>query len=226
MRRVAVYMLALVASLLLIWLIRLSCDSAEAFAYEHQVYSRFQAWYDHHNVPDDDEWHQQEQLILKAIALQPHNASIKNTAGRLYEYRAYQFSPQSAAARLQYAGQAAQMYRLSIQDSPLLVYPWMNLALIKLKQGEWDQEFLQAYKKAATLGPWEESVMPVLVEIGLLVYQNMDQPAQAFIAAYIDRIADAAGPYVGNQLHNRSAMCWRLQQIGHPQAYQRMCGKG
>ncbi|TLS78386.1 hypothetical protein FE236_01150 [Mariprofundus erugo] len=224
MKRAAVYLFALVATLLLAWQIRLSLDSAEAFSYEHRVYMSFQSWYASHQMPADAEWRAQEDLIMRAIALQKRNASIKNTAGRLYEYRAYQFSPQSTASRMQYAEKAAAMYRLATHDSPMLVYPWMNLALIKMKLGQWDQEFFHAYQQAVMLGPWESAVMPVLVEIGLLVYQNMDAASQQFIAAYIDRVGEGAGPVIGGQLHNKPAMCWRLQQMGQPKTYARICG--
>ncbi|TLS66759.1 hypothetical protein FEF65_09570 [Mariprofundus erugo] len=223
-KRAAVYLFAVVATLLLGWQISLSLDSAKAFSYEHRVYMSFQSWYASHQMPGEEEWQAQEALILRAIALQGRNASIKNTAGRLYEYRAYQFSPQSTALRMQYAEKAAAMYRLATHDSPMLVYPWMNLALIKMKLGQWDQEFFQAYRKAVMLGPWELAAMPVLVEIGLLVYPNMDGVSRQFISAYIDRVADGAGPMVGGQLHNKPAMCWRLQQMGHPKAYERICG--
>jgi len=219
-------LLALVATMFLIWMIKLAWDSAQAYADEHSVYMSFQHWYATGKAPELSQWSEQEHLIQSAIQKLQHHASFKNTAGRLYEYRAYKLS-KHVADREQYAHKAAEMYRLAARDSPVWVYPWMNLAIIKMRLGQWDQEFIEAYRQAVRLGPWESSTMPALVEVGLTVYQNMDQPSQQIIGEYIDRVAAGAGPMIGSQLASRgsrSAMCWRLQQMQKPKAYQRICG--
>jgi len=226
MNRILMPACALIVSVCLLWMIKLASDSARAFAYEHRVYMNFQSWYASGKRPDLSRYQEQEELITAAMKLLSNNASIRNTAGRLYEYRAFQFGSQSATVRRQYAVKAAEMYRLASRESPVWVYPWMNLAIIKMRSGEWDQEFIEAYRKAVMLGPWESATMPTLVEVGLTVYQNVDQPSQQIIGDYIDRVAAGAGPMISAELAkrgNRSAMCWRLERMGHPKAYQRIC---
>lgn len=62
-------------------------------------------------------------------------------------------------------------YRQAIRLRPAWPYVWADFAMAKARAGELDQEFFNALTQATRFGPWEQSVMDTVTQLGLW-YRN------------------------------------------------------
>ena len=78
-------------------------------------------------------------------------------------------------------------YKKAISLRPTWPYAWANLAMVKYRLGETDDEFYHAMHKADELGPWEPGVQSVIVDIGLHYWNSLSRSERTFILNMIDK---------------------------------------
>jgi len=70
---------------------------------------------------------------------------------------------------------------------PTSPFLWANLALTKLYLAEFDDEMMNALRRANELGPWEPVVQQTMVFVGLAVWQTLDAGLKQEMLASIER---------------------------------------
>ena len=78
-------------------------------------------------------------------------------------------------------------YKKAISLRPTWPYAWVNLALVKYRLGETDDEFYYALHKADELGPWEPGVQRVIVDIGLHYWNSLSSDERKFVLNIIEK---------------------------------------
>jgi len=188
---------------------------------------KIDSWYASKVLPTIKQWREQEQSLKDAVALMPANASMFNSMGRLYEFRAFRMES-STIGRDLYALKAIMQFRLARDASPAWVYPWMNMALIKARIGQIDVEYKHAYMSAIQSGPWERNVMPVLIELGLHAYALMGEQKQLQTLNYIDKVIAGEGGAIRSMLSSRGtidAVCEQLLKLQRSESFNKICDK-
>ncbi|MDQ6970766.1 MAG: hypothetical protein Q9M16_09675 [Mariprofundus sp.] len=217
--------LSLVSAALLSFLAYQSWSYGEAYAIQHRVQLQLNVWYADAIKPDRALWLEQKKDIDRAIAYMPDNAAFHNMLALLYEFRAFQMERKGIHRDLQLI-KARMQFRLAIKASPAWVYPWMNLANINSRIGQYDGEYVQAYERAIALGPWEKNTMPGLIELGLKAYVHLSKPEQQRVDNYIDRIAAGEGRWIGSLLKSRGTkpqVCQSLSTLQRKAAFEQIC---
>ena len=201
----------------------------DAYAWQHQVQLQLKQWQQSEgaSVPPLQQWQQQQQAMQQALDAMPRNAAFINTMGLLYEFRALNMEL-SLDGRTRYAGQATALFRQVTVDSPAWLYGWLNLARIKLRTGQVDDEFSQAYLRAAQLGPWERDSMATLFEMGLATHQLLSAQQERQVQAYLVRVASARGVWFARPLvvpaRSWPQLCDQLDMQPHTAVFEQICG--
>ena len=218
-------LLAATASILLVVLILQAGSYANAYSAQYRVHTNIDSWYKSTLLPTAEQWTEAETTIKSAIELMPDNASLINTLGRLYEFRAFQMERSSISREL-HALKAIIQFRKAATVSPAWVYPWLNLVQTKARAGQLDPEFTRAYFQATLLGPWERNAMPPLIELGLHAYGVMTIGQQKKVDSYIDKVANGEADYIAGALQSRgskAAVCEQLKKANRRIAFEKLC---
>jgi tetratricopeptide (TPR) repeat protein len=137
-------------------------------------------------APPDWSWEQAHRFLWLANRLNPLDPDVLNDLGRLHELKVTEeiaHEPDS----VMHLNRAAEYYRRSLERRPAFPYIWINLALLKIKQEQLDQEFALALKRAEALGPWEWNVQVGIAGGGMAVFDQLPAELQSLVKTTIDR---------------------------------------
>ncbi|WP_299200254.1 hypothetical protein [uncultured Amphritea sp.] len=142
--------------------------------------------------------------------------------GRLHHYNALiSDNPLLKSTALQ---EALVSYRHSNSLRPQWPYTQANIALIKAKSGEFDQEYQHMIRQSVSSGPWENGVNIALTEAGLLGWLSLNMDERKMIIDNIRRGIRRNPDHIKvilNRYNKRSLICANLQR----DVYQRkLCG--
>lgn len=114
----------------------------------------------------------------RALAFYPgSNGDYYDRLGQVEEWQAVGTRYGEAAA--QPARQAAlEAYRRAVEIRPDWPYSWVQLATIKLRMLEFDEEFDAALSRSFETGPWLIAINSRLAEIGLVAWSRLDEAQQ------------------------------------------------
>jgi len=153
----------------------------------HQSYRTLKAWQLSPFDMSDNEWDEIQHNLERAREFDPENPELLMASGLAYEgrfaYDAVQY-PQAREDR----EKALAYYRQSVKLRPSWPYGWIDLALVKYRLGELNQEFYDALAISAELGPWEPGVQRVIIDIGLHGWDHINDDAHTLV---IDTIKKA-----------------------------------
>lgn len=107
--------------------------------------------------------------LRAAHALDPANPGIAEDIARLQE-------PRDPGLALEYLRQSAR----ARPGSP---YTWANIAHVKSRLGQRDEEFTHAIRQAAAFGPWEPEVQILLAEVGLREWDRLPETTREMLRA-------------------------------------------
>jgi len=127
-----------------------------------------------------DEWPVLISDLSLALRLDKNNPEIHEWLGLAEEGQYVQGSVEwnkaSVARRI-----AAAYYRESINLQPTWPYAWADLATVKYRLREFDDELVEALHKSIQLGPWEPGIRRVVADIGMGIWSRLAGPDQEFI---------------------------------------------
>jgi polysaccharide biosynthesis protein VpsP len=182
--RVMLLILIVLLSVLILFIGKLGL----ADIYAHKSYSTLKKWQLAPFTMSDREWNAIQTSLEKAHHYDPENPEIMMAAGLAHEGR-FAFSavelPEARPARLI----ALAYYRESVKLRPTWPYGWVDLALVKYRLGEIDDEFYNALNTSAELGPWEPGVQKVIIDIGLHGWSLMNEDAHTLVLNTIKNAA-------------------------------------
>ncbi len=74
---------------------------------------------------------------------------------------------------------AAVHYRESIKQQPTWPHAWNDLASVKFRLSEIDQEYYAAVHKAVELGPWEPDIQDNLISTAVILWEELPESEKA-----------------------------------------------
>ncbi len=160
-----VYILSFVS--LLLWLIYCSWSNYVAHLHYYNVKNSFDFWRKHPEQLRLNDVEQNFISINSALSLVPDNSVYYQTRGQLYEWLAVLDSENREGI----LKRAIQDYQTSLEYRPLWAPTWINLASVKWRLGEIDEEFKGYLSNAIDVGSNQASVHKFIVKFGLTHYK-------------------------------------------------------
>ena len=128
-------------------------------------------------APADPEWVRGQELLSKALALDPGNPNYAEYMAQWYARAAFQLPARSLDAAV-YLRQSLAHFRRAAAARPSSPYTWSNIALIKLRLGEIDDELARAVTNSTQLGPWEPEVELAIADVMFIVGERLPPEAR------------------------------------------------
>ena len=135
---------------------------------------------------NDDDWDKLRADLSYALKHDPDNPDIHEYLALAIEGRFADIAPENNQA-MSSRREAYAHYKKSISIRPTSPFAWVNLALVKFRLGETDDEFYYALHKADELGPWEPGVQRVIVDIRLYYWNSLSPDEKKFVLHIIDK---------------------------------------
>ena len=148
--------------------------------YAHKSYRTLKTWQLAPYVMEDAKWDKIKNNLQHALVYDPGNPELMMATGLAYEGRYAEKAVQLPEAKAD-RGEALAYYRQSVALRPGWPYGWIDLALVKYRLGELDQEFYDALNTADELGPWEPGVQRVIIDIGLHGWNHIDDATHTLV---------------------------------------------
>ena len=143
-------------------------------------------WTKAQKAPQLPHWRAALEAMRTARELEPANASLTETSGRIYDWAAFGQSDRNPAA-MAFRRQALAHFRTTARQRPTSPYTWANVALMKSRVGELDAEYFGALRNAAFLGPWEDEVQLILAEATLQNWRALPEDIRTLAAQNVER---------------------------------------
>lgn len=144
-------------------------------------------WSERGAVASERAWEVAESAASRAIQLTPAAMAIHyDRLGRIHEWRQIDL-PFGNDAAVESRLAARDAYRKALDLRPLWPYTWARLAYIKLRLLQIDDEFDEALRQAAALGPWRSGVNRTLSEIGLIAWLELDTSQRDLVLEAVER---------------------------------------
>jgi hypothetical protein len=115
--------------------------------------------------------------LHKARDLDPLNPNILEDLGRFYAARVERGQSHEPVVR-ETRQQSLAYFRQALELRPTSGHAWVNVALMKFRLGEIDQEFSQSLAQALHRSPWEPQVQLLAIELGLGSWQALSDPTR------------------------------------------------
>src|SRR5690606_16680467 len=143
-------------------------------------------WADKRQTPSERAWRVAHDAAQRAIDFYPaHHGDYYDRLGRVHEWQQLDL-PVGAVAAEPSRTAALQAYRQSLEHRPTQPYTWAQLAFIKMRLWQLDDEFRQAITNAHQFAPWQRRANAAVAEAGLIAWPML-RPAER------ERVAEAAG---------------------------------
>lgn len=110
-------------------------------------------------------------------------------------------------------------YNTAIQQRPTWPYAYMSFALIKARFGDIDNEFKHALQQANRLGQREVDVIRPTVELGLILWPQLDDKTRRVVASAVERSAT----WKLNEAQNQKQKIFALSLVGFHQKQAEIC---
>lgn len=128
-------------------------------------------------VPDALKLNTLQAELHKAQDLDPGNPNLQEELGRFYAARVERGQAYDVEVRAT-RQQSLAYFRQALELRPTSGHAWVNVALMKFRLGEVDQEFSQSLLQALRRSPWEPQVQLIAIELGLTGWQVLSDPTR------------------------------------------------
>ncbi len=118
-------------------------------------------------VRDDERWASARAQLERAASLDADNPDLREALGRWHDAESLRLH---SDAELR---EALTDFRRALALRPSSAYTWANVALLKLRLAEFDDEFGDAAARAARLGPWEPEVQLILANVAFGAFDKL-----------------------------------------------------
>ncbi len=179
-------MMSLIAIPCLLYLTYIAGSWGLADIYARPSITVLEKWRSGDITLNGDDWDKLRADLSYALEHDPDNPDIHEYLALAIEGRFAEFAPENKEA-MPPRREAYAHYKKSISLRPTWPYAWVNLALVKYRLGETDNEFYHALHKADELGPWEPGVQRVIVDIGLHNWNSLSRDERKFVMSIIDK---------------------------------------
>jgi len=130
--------------------------------------------------PKEDEWESIKRNLTIALLSDPANPDLIYHLGVAHEAY-YIYYPTRNVAAKKHRIKAKAYYRDALTLRPVSPFYWVDLALVKYRLNELDDEFYAAMDNSVNLGPWEPGVQRVVIDIGLHAWRKLTPDGKAIV---------------------------------------------
>ena len=178
--------LSLIAIPCLLYLVYIAGSWSLADIYARPSIIILEKWRSDEITLNDDDWDELRKNLSIALEFDPDNPRFHEYLALAIEGRYAYIAPKNEEA-MPSRRAAYKHYKDSISIRPTWPYAWVNLALVKYRLGETDDEFYHALHKADELGPWEPGVQRVIADVGLHYWGSLSREERGFVLNIIDK---------------------------------------
>ncbi len=135
---------------------------------------------------EDKDWDRLRANLSKAVKLDPNNPEIHEKLAYVIEGRFFNVvskEPKAQIVRLL----ALEHYRKSVHLRPVWPYAWANVASIKYRLGQIDDEFFEALHNVVKFGAWEPGLQRLVVELWINELKAFPQEEHQFVLEVVSR---------------------------------------
>lgn len=165
---------------------------------------RMDAWEQADQPPTDAEWQRAARDMERAMFLSPSNPDYLMRMARLHMWREYA-APEGDPAAASDRHAALKYLREAVRKRPAWPLGWADIALVKRRAGELDDEFVQALTQAVRSGPWEPGVNRAVAEAGLAAWASLGKEMRTEVIQAVRRgmTSEPEAIYRSGRRHNR-----------------------
>ncbi len=147
---------------------------------------QFERWSTGKAKPSEDEVSAAVAQMRVASAYEPGNPNLHSDVGRLeyWQARTGALDDQLARSRRE---RALLSFRQAANLRPTSGHTWANVALTRYTLGQVDVEFAHALQQTLHWAPWQPQLQLLGIELGLAVWQALDEPSQRMVAEAIQQ---------------------------------------
>ncbi|MCK9382731.1 MAG: hypothetical protein M0P95_16905 [Sulfuritalea sp.] len=131
-------------------------------------------------VPDAIKLKAIQAELYKARDLDPGNPNLLEDLGRFHAARTERGRADDMAVR-ETRQESLAWFRQSLELRPTSGHAYVNVALMKFRLGEIDQEFSGSLQQALHRSPWEPQVQLMAIELGLASWQALSESTRQAI---------------------------------------------
>ena len=179
-------MMSLIAIPCLLYLTYIAGSWGLTDVYARPSITVLEKWRSENIALNGDDWDKLSADLSFALELDSDNPNIHEYLALAIEGRYANIAPKNIEA-MPSRREAYAHYKKSISLRPTWPYAWVNLALVKYRLGETDDEFYHALHKADELGPWEPGVQRVIVDVGLHYWKSLSRNERKFVLNIIEK---------------------------------------
>ena len=221
--------LAIIAIPFLFYYIYIASSWGLADVYSRPTINVLRDWKKGEFEPTQNDWLSYRSNLEQALCLNPTNAELHRHLGLVIQapYTSFQLGHKEA---LEARKNALKYYREAISLRPTWPYHYSDLALVKFRLLEIDEEFYDAMYASMEFGPWEPDIQRVIAEIGMVLWNILEAKERQFVLDTIRRSFIHA-----NKLHvaamRKAIEKWQFvdrvcEEVGLNDDLAKYCGKG
>ena len=137
--------------------------------------------------PSVEQWQRTVDGLHEALRLAPRDPNLWDYLALAYEAGQRHFYP--GGANNVYTEYALIHFRQEASLRPTWPHAWVRVALMKYQLRQLDDELSWALYLSMRLGPWEPGVQLIAADIGLALWDRMDQPFKDLVRDNLRRAA-------------------------------------
>ena len=177
--------LLIIPCFLLIVIIKMSGSLGLADVESLKARASIKQWQNDSQSFNTDDWDKVYSYVKAALENDPNNPDLLSLMGNVYEWNTFNSNEQPY--NNQNRKRALDYYRKAVELRPQWPYAWSDIALLKYRMAEFDQEFQMALSNATQLGPWEPNVQKIITEVGLNAWDKLEHSQRITIVENIKR---------------------------------------
>lgn len=149
---------------------------------------RVAEWAGAHKPYTEAEWFEAQAELRRAERIMPNDAGLQDTLGVLHMVRGYQLWS-DVTARTPYLEQALRHFERSVALRPHVAQGWANVALARYLTRRPIEETAAAWRKAVALGPKEDDVMRLMLNVVLGSWEEAPQEMREWLTGLREEAA-------------------------------------
>jgi hypothetical protein len=166
--KITKYLVIGVVTLILLSFISASFDQLRAALHYYKANNLLMQWKESEKINSQSDYVLAKETAEKAVELSKNNPLYLDVLADIYQWGLYQ---KLETDTVNVTNEAMQLYQLSIQNRPGWPVTWANMAVLKWRNGEFDEDFKFYLSQADKFGKSQPEVHLLFNELGLAAYQ-------------------------------------------------------
>tara|TARA_Y100001956_G_scaffold16668_1_gene16182 strand:+ start:7060 stop:7767 length:708 start_codon:yes stop_codon:yes gene_type:complete len=166
--KVTKYLVIAMVTLVLFSFINASFNQLRAALHYYKANNLLTQWRESEKINRQGDYILAKETAEKAVELSNNNPLYLDVLADIYQWGLYQ---KLESDPVNVTKMAMQLYKLSIQNRPSWPVTWANMAVLKWRNGEFDEDFKFYLSQADKFGKSQPEVHLLFTELGLAAYQ-------------------------------------------------------